>query len=133
MKLTTHSEYALLAILNIARSKEKGPIPLPKIAREQKLPPKYMEHLMQAMCRAGFLTSSRGKQGGYRLAKPAGKISLAEIIRLFDGPLAPTESVSTYFYRTTPLSKEKKLLSLMQKIRDYIAKTLEAATVADVL
>ncbi len=133
MKLTTHSEYALLAILNIARSKEMGYIPLSRIAKEQKLPVKYMEHLMQAMCRAGLLTSSRGKQGGYCLAKPARKISIAEIIRLFDGPLAPTESVSTYFYRTTPLSKEKKLLGLMQKIRDYIAKTLETATIADVL
>ena len=133
MKLTTHSEYALLAILNIARSKDKGSIPLSKIALEQKLPVKYMEHLMQAMCRAGYLTSTRGKKGGYRLARPAGKISLAEIIRLFDGPLAPTESVSTYFYRSTPLSKEKKLLGVMQKIRDYIARSLETTTIADVL
>ena len=106
MKLTTHSEYALLAILNIARSKEKGYIPLSQIAQEQKLPVKYMEHLMRAMCRVGYLASSRGKNGGYRLAKPANKIVIAEIIRLFDGALAPTTSVSTYFYKPTPLSKE---------------------------
>jgi len=133
MKLTTHSEYALLAILNIARSKEKGCIPLSQIVKEQKLPAKYMEHLMRAMCRAGYLASSRGKQGGYRLAKSAGKITIAEIIRLFDGALAPTSSVSTYFYKPTPLSKEKKILGLMRKIRNYISDVLEATTLADVL
>ncbi len=133
MKLTTRSEYVFLAILSIARSKEKGYIPLSKIAREQKLPMKYMEQLMQTLCRSGYLSSSRGKEGGYRLAKPARKITIAEIIRLFDGPLAPTESVSTYFYRLTPLSREKKLLGVMQEIRDYVSNALEKTTIADVL
>jgi len=133
MKLTTHSEYALLAILNIARSKETGYIPLSKIAKEQKLPTKYMEHLMRAMCRAGYLASSRGKQGGYRLAKPAGKITIAEIVRLFDGALAPTTSVSTYFFKPTPLSTEKKVIRLMQKIRDYVSDMLEATALTDIL
>ena len=133
MKLTTHSEYALLAIFNIARSKEKGYIPLSQIAQEQKLPVKYMEHLMRAMCQAGYLASSRGRNGGYRLAKPANKIVIAEIIRLFDGALAPTTSVSTYFYKPTPLSKEKKIIKLLQKIRDYISDMLETTTLEDVL
>ena len=133
MKLTTHSEYALLAMLNIARSKEKGYIPLSQIAKEQKLPVKYMEHLMRAMCRRGYLASSRGKYGGYRLSKPANKITIAEIIRLFDGALAPTTSVSTYFYKPTPLSKEKKIIKLLQKIRDYISDMLETTTLEDVL
>lgn len=133
MKLTTRSEYALLAILDIARSKEEGYIALSRIAQSQKLPLKYMEHLMHALCRAGYLSSSRGKEGGYRLAKPASQIALAEIIRLFDGALAPTESVSKYFYRKTPIAKEGKLLRVMKKVRDYIAKTLETTTLADVL
>ncbi|HOW58261.1 MAG TPA: Rrf2 family transcriptional regulator [Candidatus Omnitrophota bacterium] len=133
MKLTTRSEYAFLAMLSIARSKEKGYIPLSKIAKEQKLPIKYMEQLMQTLCRAGYLSSTRGKEGGYRLAKPSQEITIAEIIRLFDGALAPTESVSTYFYRSTPLLKEKKLIKMMKKIRDYIAHTLETHTLADVI
>jgi Rrf2 family transcriptional regulator, cysteine metabolism repressor len=133
MKLTTHSEYGLLALIYICRAKGKGHIPLSKIARVQKLPVKYMEHLMQAMCHAGYLSSLRGKSGGYQLMRPANKITIAEIIRLFDGPLAPTESVSTYFYKSTPIEKEKRLLGLMQKIRDYIVNTLENTTIADVL
>ena len=130
MKLTTHSEYGLLALIYICRSKDEGYIPLKKIAAGQRLPLKYMEHLMQAMCRAGYLTSSRGKQGGYLLNRPADKITIAEVVRLFDGPLAPTESVSRYFYKPTPIEKEKKLLGLMRDIRNQIAKKLEKTTVA---
>lgn len=131
MKLTTHSEYGLLALLYICRSRGKEYIPMSEIAEAQDLPIKYMEHLMQAMCRAGYLTSSRGKYGGYVLNRPADKITIAEIIRLFDGPLAPTESVSQYFYKSTPIEKEKKLLGLMRAIRDHIANKLEHTTMAD--
>ena len=133
MKLTTHSEYGLLALLYICRSSknEKELIPLSEIAKAQKLPRKYMEHLMRAMCRNGYLVSGRGKNGGYRLSRPANTVSVAEIVRLFDGPLAPTGSVSRYFYKPTPIEKEKKLLGLMRDIRDLIAKKLENTTVAD--
>ncbi|HOW87233.1 MAG TPA: Rrf2 family transcriptional regulator [Candidatus Omnitrophota bacterium] len=131
MKLTTHSEYGLLALLYICRSKRGKNIPLSKIAKAQGLPIKYMEHLMQAMCRAGYLASAKGKYGGYLLNRPAEKITVAEIVRLFDGALAPTGSASRYFYKPTPIEKEKKLLKLMREIRDLIAKKLEHTTIAD--
>lgn len=132
MKLTTHSEYGLLALLYICRSNGEGYIPLSEIASTQKLPLKYMEHLMQRLCRGGYLLSLRGKCGGYRLARPANRISIAEIIRLFDGPLAPTGSASKYFYKPTPIEKETRLLALMKEIRNFIAKKLEAKTLADI-
>ena len=61
----------------------------------------------------------------------AASISLAEIIRLFDGALAPTESVSKYFYEPTPIEKEKGLVKVFRKIRDYVSDTLEGTTLAD--
>jgi len=88
---------------------------------------------MQALKRAHYVRSARGKQGGYCLAKPANQISLAEIIRLFDGALAPTESVSTYFYESTPVEKEKRLVKVLKDVRDYVAKKMEATTLADVI
>jgi len=132
MRLTTYSEYGLLALLYICRSKEEGYIPLQKIAKEQKMPLKYLEHLMQTLCRNGYLTSRRGKNGGYRLNRPADQVTVAEIVRLFDGPLAATESVSEYFYKSTPIEKEKKLLGLFRDIRDYTAKKLEGTSLAEV-
>ena len=131
MKITTQSQYSLLVLLYLARSKEDSYIPLSKIAQKQKLSLKYLEHLMQPMCRAGILASAKGQKGGYKLAHKPEKISIAEIIRLFDGPLAPVESVSVYFYKPTVIEREKKLSHLMRGIRNHIAFKLEKTTLKD--
>ena len=69
----------------------------------------------------------------YKLTKPASQISIAEIIRLMDGALAATESVSKYFFTDTPLRQEKKLINIFKEIRDYISKKLENLTLADLV
>ncbi|HOT52326.1 MAG TPA: Rrf2 family transcriptional regulator, partial [Candidatus Hydrogenedentes bacterium] len=76
--------------------------------------------------------STKGQHGGYRLAKPANAISIAEIVRLFDGALAPTESVSKYFYESTPIEREDGLIRVFTEIRDRVAEILEGTTIADV-
>ena len=67
------------------------------------------------------------------MAKEPHQITLAEVVRLFDGALAPTESVSENFYESTPIEKEKKLTSVFKDIRDYVSKKLEKTTIADVM
>jgi Rrf2 family transcriptional regulator, cysteine metabolism repressor len=133
MKLTSRSEYALLALVYLARRNETGYISVETIAEAQRIPQKFLEQIMLALKHAKYLRSSKGQHGGYCLAKPANKISLAEIIRLLDGALAPTESVSQYFYESTPIEKEKRLLHVFKDIRDYVADKLEKTTIADVL
>ncbi len=88
---------------------------------------------MLALKRAHFLRSSKGQHGGYALAKTPDQISLAEVIRLFDGALAPTESVSENFYESTPIEKEKRLTAVFKDIRDYVSNKLETTTIADVM
>jgi Rrf2 family protein len=132
MKLTSRSEYALLALIYLARHKSEEAVSVEKIARAQHIPPKYLEQILLALTRAKFLTSSKGQRGGYRLARPAGKIALADVIRLFDGALAPTDSVSRYFYESTPIEQEKSLIRLFKEIRDFVADKLENTTLSDV-
>ena len=110
MKLTSQSEYALLALVCIARETESAVISAEKISKLQSIPLKFLEQILIALRRAGFVKSTKGMRGGYRLAKRAGEISLAEVIRLFEGALAPTTSASTYFYESTPIEKEQKIL-----------------------
>lgn len=131
MRLTTRSEYALLALVYLARRQAEGFIPVETIAQAQGIPPKYLEQILLVLKRARYVRSSKGKNGGYRLAKPAHEINLAEIIRLLDGALAPTESVSEYFYESTPIEREKNLVAVFRKIREFIAQTLEQTTLAD--
>ena len=133
MKLTTRSEYGLLALIYLARHEGEGYISIETIAKAQGIPPKFLEQLMLALKRARFLKSVKGQKGGYQLAKKPNQISLAEVIRLFDGALAPTESVSENFYESTPIEKEKRLTKVFKDIRDYISNKLEKKTIADVV
>lgn len=133
MKLTARSEYALLALVYLARHKSDEFISIETIAQAQKIPPKFLEQLMLALKRAHFLRSAKGQHGGYILAKNPEQISLAEVIRLFDGALAPTKSVSENFYKSTPIEKEKGLVSVFKDIRDYVSNKLETTTLADVI
>ena len=132
MKLTSRSEYALLALVYLHRHDDDGWVSVETIALAQGIPAKYLEQILLALKRAKYLRSSKGQHGGFRLAKPANKISLAEVIRLFDGALAPTESVSEYFYESTPIEKEKSLVRVFKEIRDYVSDKLEHTTLADV-
>lgn len=132
MKLTSRSEYALLALVYLARQDTESYTPVETIAAAQGIPPKFLEQIMLILKRARYVRSLKGQRGGYRLARPADKITLAEIIRLFDGALAPTESVSKYFYEQTPIEKEENLVQIFRDIRDYVSGKLESTTLADV-
>ncbi|MCX6080383.1 MAG: Rrf2 family transcriptional regulator [Chloroflexi bacterium] len=133
MKLTTRSEYALLALVYLARHPYGEYISIDTIAKAQGMPPKFLEQLMLALKRAHLLRSTKGQHGGYSLAKSPEQITLAEVVRLFDGALAPTESVSENFYESTPIEKEKSLTAIFKDIRDYVSNKLEKTTIADVM
>jgi Rrf2 family cysteine metabolism transcriptional repressor len=133
MKLTTKSEYSLLALIYIARHAQKGYVKIEDICASYHIPKKYLEQLLVILKQNRYLRTRRGAGGGYALSKPASKISIAQIIRLMDGALAPTESVSMYFYSETPLIKEKKIMAVFKDIRDYASRKLERLKLADLV
>ena len=132
MKLTSRSEYALLALVHLARNEAKGYLPVQAIGAAQGIPPRFREQILLTLKRARYVRSLKGQRGGYCLARPADRITLAEVVRLIDGALAPTESVSKYFYETTPIEKERKLVRVFRQIRDLVSERLENTTIADV-
>lgn len=132
VKLTSKCEYALLALAYLARNCGDGKlVTADEISAAQDIPRKFLEQILLVLKRGGYVKSTKGQNGGFRLARPAEKISLAEIIRLMDGALAPTESVSRYFYDSTPIEREKGLLSVFREIRDHISDKLESTFLAD--
>ena len=133
MKLTTKSEYSILALIYIARNEENGFIKIEEICSKCDIPKKYLELLFSILRQNHYIKTKRGASGGYMLAKPASRISIAEIIRLMDGALAPTESVCVHFFSHTPLSGEKKLSKIFKEIRNYIANRLEALKLSDLV
>ena len=133
MKLTTKSEYSILALIYIARHQADDFVKIDQICSYYDLPKKYLEQLVLTLKQNRYLKARRGASGGYRLVKDPKEISIAEVIRLMDGALAPTESVSTYFYSSTPLEKESKVLKIFKSIRDYIASIMENTSLSDLL
>ncbi|MBS0664513.1 MAG: Rrf2 family transcriptional regulator, partial [Verrucomicrobia bacterium] len=105
------------------------------LADNEQLPVKFLEQIMQALKEAGYVTSARGKFGGYRLAKPAKKITIGEVVRVLDGPLAPIGCVSQTAYEkcTCPNEAHCGLRMLMLDVRNAIAGILDRYTLADVV
>jgi Rrf2 family protein len=87
MRLSARVDYALRAAAELAAA-GAGPTTVGELAKEQDMPPKYLENILLQMRRAGLVRGQRGPEGGYVLARPAAQISLADVIRAVDGPLA---------------------------------------------
>lgn len=123
----------MLALVHLGRQKTGELLSVEAIARAQHIPPKFLEQILLALKRAKYVRSSKGRQGGFQLAKSSDKITLAEIVRLFDGALAPTESVSEHFYEPTPIEQEGNLVQVFREIRNHVSEKLENTTIGDVL
>ncbi len=133
MKLSVKSEYAILALIDLAE-REGGELQkIEETAQRKSIPKKYLEQILLILKRSGYVKSRRGPDGGYRLGRSADKINLAEIIRLMDGALAPVESVSVYFYEATPIEQNSRLVGVFREIRDFIAEKMENTMIADLL
>ena len=128
MRLSRKSEYALLALVDLACRYGKGRAKIIEISERNGIPKKYLEQIFLQLKGAGYVRSIRGASGGYELAKNPSEITLAEIIRLIDGPLSAVGSASLYFYEHTPIERNVKLLSVFKEIRDIVANKLENTT-----
>lgn len=133
MKLSRKSEYACLALIELAENFDKGVLKIDQIAKNKNIPKKYLEQILLLLKGAGFVKSRRGFEGGYLLGKKPEDINLAEIIRLIDGHLAPVESASKLFYGESPIEQTPKLLDVFKDIRDYTSNKLENTTLKDMI
>lgn len=131
MKLSKKSEYACLALIDLTKNYGQDPVKIIDISTRNNIPKKYLEQILLLLKGSGYAKSIRGAEGGYKLAKHPSQITLAEIIRLIDGALAPVESVSTYFYDHTPIEQNEKLIGVFKEIGNYISNKLENITFED--
>ena len=87
MRVSAKSDYAVRALIELA-SQGEGHVKGERIAQAQEIPVKFLENILIDLRNAGLVASRRGADGGYRLARPADEISVADVIRAVDGPLA---------------------------------------------
>jgi Rrf2 family protein len=129
MKISLRSEYALLSLINIARQSDTANISA-SIGNSHQIPQETLDEILTVLINARYL---RLKKGNCHLAKPAKKISVAEVIRLFDGALAPLEPVSEKGYQPAPMEEEEKLAGLFGDLQEQIMDKLENTTLADLI
>ena len=94
MKLSTKGRYGIHAMYDLALHAQNGPQPIKAIAERQNVPEAYLEQLFGQLRRAGLVLSTRGSQGGYTLSRPAAEISVGDVLRVVEGPLAITDCLS---------------------------------------
>jgi Rrf2 family protein len=91
---STKAEYGVRVMAHLAKRGGEDPISLGSIADAEGLPLAYLEHLVQRLRKAGLVESRRGAHGGYTLAREAGDITMAEVVRALEGTIAPIECIS---------------------------------------
>jgi Rrf2 family protein len=96
--ISKKTKYAISAVVYLAGLEHRNPVLISEISKERKIPQKFLEAILLDLRRAGILSSKKGKGGGYYLLKSAEDINLAEILRLFDGPIALLPCVSLNYY-----------------------------------
>ena len=130
MRLSKKGEYAVRALVEIgfeAHHRPNSLIQISTVAQRTNIPEKFLEQILLALRNGGVLKSKRGVEGGYSLAKPADDITLGEVIRLLDGPLAPISCVSLTAYEpcSCPDQESCGLHIAMKQVRDAIANILD--------
>ncbi|MFJ3880154.1 RrF2 family transcriptional regulator [Streptomyces sp. NPDC090077] len=130
MRISARADYAVRAALQLAASQDDGPLKAEAIADAQDIPHKFLEGILNDMRRGGLVLSQRGGNGGYRLARPARSISIADVIRVVDGPLVSVRGV-----RPPDLSytgPAESLLPLWIALRANVREILDGVSLADV-
>ena len=135
MKLSLRGEYALRAMLVLARDYEDDDsvVRIQEISERQNIPKRFLEQILNDLKSARIVESKRGVAGGYRLRKPPQQVTLAEIVRHIEGPLAPVSCVSETFYEKCSCPNENlcPIRGVMKEVRDSIVKHMQETTLAN--
>ncbi|ATW47110.1 RrF2 family transcriptional regulator [Streptomyces peucetius] len=130
MRISARADYAVRAALLLVDDGKRGPLKAEAIAEAQEIPHKFLESILNDMRRGGLVVSQRGVNGGYRLARAAEDITIADVVRAVDGPLVSVRGV-----RPPELAYSgpaESLLPLWIAVRANVRRILEGVSLADV-
>jgi Rrf2 family protein len=130
VRVSAKADYALRAAAELAAAEGSGPVKGEQLARAQSIPPKFLENILLELRHAGLVHSQRGAEGGYWLARPAAEITLAEVIRAVEGPLANVRGTRPESLEYTGVAEPLRRVWIA--VRASLRGVLESVTLADV-
>jgi len=131
--LSRKAKYAIKALLALADRDGEEPMRIADLARAEQIPPKFLELILLGLKNNGILQSRKGKGGGYLLARDPSKIYLGQIVRMFDGPLAPVPCASQTGYVPCADCRDEAVCGVrlaMKEVRDATARILDGTSLA---
>ena len=135
MKLSKRGEYGLRTLQDLTVHSPDVPVSTKELAQRNNIPYKFLEQILLVLKHGRIVSSKKGPRGGYYLARPPEDITLAEVVRLLDGPLAPISCVSESAFEPCgcPDMEMCGLRKVMQRVRDVVAEMMENTTLADLV
>src|SRR5687767_1613699 len=130
MRVSAKTDYALRAAVELAAA-EGGTVKGERLATSQGIPLRFLENILMQLRHAGLVESRRGAEGGYRLARPASEVTLADVIRAIDGPLAGVQGNRPETLGFTGVAEPMK--DVWIAVRASLRSVLEQITLADVV
>jgi Rrf2 family protein len=130
MRITAKADYAIRATLELAAA-ESPPLKRDEIAEAQKIPVKFLETILAELKHASILTSQRGADGGYSLARPADEITLGDVLRVIEGPLASVRDDRPE--STTYQGPAEALQEVWVALRSNMRAVLDGVTLQDIV
>ena len=134
--LSKKTKYGLQAVIYLTKKYEKGPVLISELAKKERIPQKFLEAILLELKNHGILQSKKGKGGGYYIGKPPSEITMGQVIRILEGPLAPVSCVSQTAYQRCEECRDESCCGIrivMKDVRDAIANILDKTTMADVI
>ena len=131
--LSKKAKYAIKALLALADPARPQPVRIADLAREEQIPPKFLELILLGLKNHGVLQSRKGKGGGYLLARDPSDIYLGQIVRMFDGPLAPVPCASQTAYLRCADCPDEAACAVrlaMKDVRDATARILDQTSLS---
>src|SRR5919112_3937680 len=131
--LSKKAKYAIKALLRLADHQQGEPMRIADLARMEQIPPKFLEFILLGLKNNGVLQSRKGKGGGYLLARDPSTIFLGQIVRMFDGPLAPVPCASQTAYVRCADCVDEGVCGVrlaMKEVRDATARVLDGTSLA---
>lgn len=133
MHISSKCYYGLRALYDLALNHDRPTVKIAEIAQRQRIPPRFLEMILAQLKQGGFVESRRGADGGYRLAKPAAEVTVGDVVRFIDGPLAPVDCVSQSRPKPCTFEGECAFFSLWKRAREALSGVLDGTTLADLV
>jgi Rrf2 family protein len=131
VRVSAKTDYAIRAALELAAAPDDKPVKGERIAKAQAIPLRFLENILMQLRHAGLVESRRGADGGYRLARPASDVTLADVIRAIDGPLAGVSGVRPESLGFDGVAEPMR--DVWIAVRASLRGVLERVTLADVV